>query len=270
MFKSIQTALFAAFVGVLVIGFLILFLLAAPRIKTNAVNRIADELFKQVSLTQQEYASLLTQKAGNKFLQARANKAAELSGSRVTIIAENGIVLADSGTPDQQVKDLENHGARPEVLAAKTKSRGMSSRFSTTLGKDLIYVAVPLKDSGGNITGYLRFSVPETYATQIVWKVQQAAALALIVAVLISLFLSVAFARWFSRPVIRLSQATKMIAQGKFPLTIMRRSPFEVGELEASVEEMSRRLAESFKKLSNERTQVAAIISLTVASFSFV
>ena len=42
---------------------------------------------------------------------------------RVTLIAEDGIVLADSATPVSRLPQLENHAGRPEVLAARALDR---------------------------------------------------------------------------------------------------------------------------------------------------
>jgi len=253
--------LFAAFISVIVIGFLVLALLATPLIKSATVNQISAELLKQVALVGQDITDLVMQKVSDTKLQNKVLKVARLTNSRVTIISADGIVLADSGTPFDQVKNLENHGNRPEVVEARDKGQGRSSRFSNTLNKELIYVAVPLKNSGNNIIGYLRFSVNETYAAGIVLKIQKAAVVALVIAVLVALILSMFFSRSFSLPIIRLSQAAKMIAQGQFPITILHHSRFEVGILEQSVEEMSKKLAKSFQKLSNERTQISTIVS---------
>jgi two-component system phosphate regulon sensor histidine kinase PhoR len=261
MFKNFQTALFAVFVGIVIFSLLIFALIATPRIRATAIDQLSSELFKQASLVLEEYRTLLMRKASMPEIQAKTLESAKLSKSRVTVIANDGIVLGDSATPLEKVKDLENHADRPEVLQARREGRGKSVRFSSTVAEDLIYVALPLKDRKQNIMGFLRFSVPTTYATDLVMKTNKSMLVALGIAVIVAISASIIFARSFSKPISRLAVISRKIAEGKFPLTIMRRSRYEVGKLEEAVEQMSRRLAEMFQNLSAERSQISAILS---------
>ena len=65
-----------------------------------------------------------------------------LTSIRVTLIDKDGKVLADS---DADVKTMENHKNRPEVFEATYKPYGMSIRNSSTLHKELLYVAKKIK-----------------------------------------------------------------------------------------------------------------------------
>lgn len=57
---------------------------------------------------------------------------------RITIIDEKGNVIAES---DKDKTLLENHGTRIEVLEAKDFGIGKSLRYSTTINKELLYIA---------------------------------------------------------------------------------------------------------------------------------
>lgn len=65
----------------------------------------------------------------------RIKKAADL---RLTLIAPDGTVIADS---DSDPATMENHATRPEVLAATQDISGTEIRYSETLKYDLLYVA---------------------------------------------------------------------------------------------------------------------------------
>ena len=54
---------------------------------------------------------------------------------------------------------MENHLNRPEIQEARLKGKGSSIRYSTTIGVDMLYVAVPVK-TGEAITGYVRLARP--------------------------------------------------------------------------------------------------------------
>jgi len=72
-------------------------------------------------------------------------KLGQLSGARLTIIKNDGKVLADSKENPAQ---MENHAKRPEVIKAITGETGSSVRYSSTLRKNMLYVALPVKRSG--------------------------------------------------------------------------------------------------------------------------
>ncbi|HEV2104962.1 MAG TPA: ATP-binding protein [Candidatus Eisenbacteria bacterium] len=63
-----------------------------------------------------------------------------LTGLRVTLIARDGRVLADSRA---RAAALENHAGRPEVRAALAGRAGEAERRSRSIGVELQYVAVP-------------------------------------------------------------------------------------------------------------------------------
>jgi two-component system phosphate regulon sensor histidine kinase PhoR len=260
-FKSIKTALFAAFVGIIFICFIIFAAFAMPRLRASTIDQIGNDLFGQMALIEGNYASLIESQASPKSIQEKVIETAKLSQSRVTLIDKAGIVLADSKTPFDRLGQLENHGDRPEVVQARIEGRGRSVRFSSTLGTDLIYAAVSLKDEYGGLLGYLRFSVPSTYATQLTLKIYKSMLAALVLAVLAAIFASLLLSSVFTKPIVRLTNIAEKISAGEFPSAIVRRSRFEIRLLEDAVENMSKRLAEDFNKLSFERGQISAILS---------
>ncbi len=61
-----------------------------------------------------------------------------LIGLRITIIDQNGVVIAES---DKDKTLLENHLNRIEVLQSKFKEYGATVRYSDTVKKDLLYLS---------------------------------------------------------------------------------------------------------------------------------
>ena len=87
-----------------------------------------------------------------------ADAFAEDGHFRVTLIALDGTVLGDSLLSLEEVRNIENHANRPEVLLAKESGMGISRRFSDTLKIDLLYLAV--RFSNQNSKGYFRVALP--------------------------------------------------------------------------------------------------------------
>src|SRR5262245_40230476 len=76
---------------------------------------------------------------------------------RITLIAADGTVLADSGVSDPAA--LGTRADRPEVIAAKTQPHGVSTRYSTTLQRLLTYVAVRVENPNGPVA-FVRVALP--------------------------------------------------------------------------------------------------------------
>jgi len=87
-----------------------------------------------------------------------ANRLGRATTSRITIIALDGQVLGDSKLSLNEVRLVENHGQRPEVLEALTTGKGIYRRYSTTLETEMLYVAIPFGEP--ETTGTVRAAKP--------------------------------------------------------------------------------------------------------------
>ncbi len=104
--------------------------------------RVETELLRQAATAKQHVELVLGQAAPD--LDQLADQLGAASASRITLIAPDGWVAGDSELSPQQLTTLENHGSRPEVLAARAGGRGINRRFSTTLDTEMLYVAIKL------------------------------------------------------------------------------------------------------------------------------
>lgn len=87
---------------------------------------------------------------------AIAYRYARDTGSRVVIVNRNGVALIDS---DPRTRGVESFRSRPEIRLALRGHVASGTRHSSTLGRDLLYVAVPVA-SGGRIDGAVRITYP--------------------------------------------------------------------------------------------------------------
>ena len=115
--------------SVLTICLLIVFSLAvvgvylAHRERESLVNQVIARLEAQASLLAAETPESLV------FGDAWARGVAARTKARVTVVAGDGRVLADSEEPSQQ---MENHGGRPEISDARHAGSGRSVRLRMT------------------------------------------------------------------------------------------------------------------------------------------
>lgn len=141
---------------------------------------------------------------------------------RMTIVTADGTVLADSV---ERPADMENHGDRPEIVAALDGEVGFDRRVSATQDVEQIYVAVPSSFNGERVA--LRVSDSLERINQVAASSRRFGLLLLLAAIV---FAGAAVARMTaiaSRPVVRLSDAAHAMARGNLSAPI----PEEAGEL---------------------------------------
>ena len=133
-------------------------------------------------------------------------------GGRVVVVGPAGALLADS-SPLQGSSSSRSFADRPEFIKALGGSEANGTRFSNTLGRDLLYVAVPLV-SNGAVIGAVRLSFETSYVNNRIQRVWIGLA-ALAVAILALVFLvSLRLARIVTQPVSALESAAKQLGTG--------------------------------------------------------
>ncbi|MGD9715959.1 MAG: sensor histidine kinase [Sulfuricurvum sp.] len=85
---------------------------------------------------------------------ALAKQTALKTGYRVTVIAEDGTVIAES---DTDKRGMENHLGRIEVMHSMSQPYGMTIRYSDTLKTDFIYIAKKITTPGKTL--YFRLAM---------------------------------------------------------------------------------------------------------------
>jgi signal transduction histidine kinase len=143
-------------------------------------------------------------------LQAVVTNYSEETDGRAVIVDANGEVLADS---DPAIDGQRNFSTRPEIAAALDMQVSTGTRYSTTLGTGLVYVAVPVT-SGQTVHGAVRL----TYSTDQVdarvyryWLLLLGAGLVTLAA---ATAIGILLARWVTRPLAMLQTAATRIGNG--------------------------------------------------------
>ncbi len=143
-------------------------------------------------------------------LKQMTTKLAAETDCRVTLIAADGRVLADS---EHEPATMDNHHTRPEVLAAKREGIGRVTRRSDTLGTELYYVALPM-DLNAHRGSVIRLSVPLTQVSAAGWQVRRITLAGLVLAVGLVILLSLWLARGIVRPLGEVERAAVAFAEG--------------------------------------------------------
>ena len=108
----------------------------SKEIKDNHVSNLKDSLIIQARLISDQIPSFFTNN-----LDDICRRFKEKTGARVTIIDSSGKVMGDSDEPSEK---MENHSDRPEIKDAEISDVGSSIRYSKTIQKDLLYLAIAI------------------------------------------------------------------------------------------------------------------------------
>lgn len=221
---------------------------ASLLLKQSVISQAQDELAAQAHL----FRVRLERQAAAEYGGVCAEFSAAL-GSRFTIIAASGQVLADS---EQELR-FDNHADRPEILAALAGAVGVSRRRSHSLGKELLYVAVPLR-RGDEIWGAARAALPAYLLNERLAALRGKLLLAAVPALLLAAAASFFLALRVSRPLEEIEQGVLRFTQGGLRHRIRIAGPLEITNLAESCNRMAAQLDERSESL---RKQLALLES---------
>ncbi len=221
-------------------------------------NREADlkkELFLSRALLETDAA--LSKDLGG--VDAAAHRIGEALDLRATVIAEDGTVVGDSEMDPEARRTAQNHKDRPEIRDAFEKGFGISKRHSISIGKDLLYVAVPFK--AGQNAGCLRLALPLSVLEDLEAKMLHIVIYAIGLIFLLSLFLTYIVSTLVSKPLKEMSQISRAMALGDFSRKPLIYPDDEIGDLAKAFAYMSERIKEQIEKIKKEGAKLDAVLS---------
>ena len=183
--------------------------------------------------------------------------AASQGNRRITLVDRDGRVRADSDFPPGPLPAIESHEDRPEIRAALDGRTGSATRRSETVGRAMLYVAVP----GG--PGAIRVAADLRQVDAIVRRAQSAVAGAALLALLVGGLLALVAGRSIARPLTQITAAARAIAAGS-PPRFPRSGVPDIDALVQALRQMHRQLADRFEELRREQAETAALVESMV------
>ena len=172
---------------------------------------------------------------------------ARASGARLTLVAPDGRVVADS---EAQPEKMENHRNRPEIMRALGGAEGSSIRRSPTIGANFLYVAVP---AGKNA---LRLAVPLSEVDRQVNAIRKRMLVSVALAFLPAMLLAAIFARHISRRLGRIIGYAAELAGGNFRASLAPTGGGELGVLARRLAETGDNLRRTVEALEREHAEL--------------
>jgi two-component system, OmpR family, phosphate regulon sensor histidine kinase PhoR len=247
------------FVRRLVLGFVLILVLTVGILFWSAERSLRRDLVGDIGLALQNEASLVREAlpADSAAWGSLVRRLAARTQHRITLIDSAGWVRTDSDFPPGPLPAIQNHGSRPEVRAALAGSTGMASRRSETVGRLLLYVAIP----GG--PGAVRVAAGLDQVDAVVGRAQRAVAGAALLALLIGSMLALAAGRSIARPLIEIGAAARAIAAGA-PPRFPRSGVPDIDSLVQALRQMHQQLGDRFDEIRREQAETTALVESMV------
>ena len=250
----IHHRLFAGFLGVVGLLVLLIVVLVGQGLRRELTATYQDELRRQLAL-----GAWLVDASPEAGLDSLARAITERVGYRTTFITLDGVVVGDSYVAPGLLDEVENHGQRPEVQAARNGDTAFVQRASATVGDRLLYGALQIRYAGTPVI--LRVAAPLTEVDATVRRVQGTiagtGALAMLLALVVAYFLSMAL----TRPIVQMADQARRLTRGDFDGRIFRQGG--VAELDDQTQAFNRltdELAARLSELRRERDEMQALI----------
>jgi len=248
--------LYPAFLLVIVISVLGVAWYSSRSLRTFYLDQVAHDLQSRAHLVEQQILAHLSAQ-DFKAADGLCKQIGARSGTRITVIFPTGEVVADS---DEAPSRMKNHADRPEFRRALEGDLGRSMRLSETLSQRMMYVAIPLSRDKG-VLAVVRTSVPVTAIDEALSDIYGRLFWAGVIIALCTAAISLVLSKRISRPVEEMTKVAKRFAGGELDLRLATPEAVELAELARALNEMARQLSLRIGTLTEERSQIQAILS---------
>jgi two-component system phosphate regulon sensor histidine kinase PhoR len=239
--------------------FVVLYFYLNSHLNNYLENRIQETLKSDLSLCRAFIENETEFKNGLPDETGLAKRISASLGMRSTIISASGVVAGDSDLGKNDLARAENHINRPEIQAAIKNGFGASKRFSTTIKKSMLYVAVPIGRSGQD--GFLRLAMPLSELEDAESGLRKIIIAAVFFMLILALILGYLISLLVSRPLIEMAQVARKLAKGDFSKKTFVHSSDEIGDLARAMNYMADEIKDKVNSLSSEKAKLGAVVS---------
>jgi two-component system, OmpR family, phosphate regulon sensor histidine kinase PhoR len=256
---TFRTRLFLTSLGVASLTLVVATALVSSSVQRATSERMQDSLRGQAQLAAEALSR--RQAASRSELDAEADAIARLVGARVTLVAADGTVLGDSDLDSEQLKELDNHGDRPEIQQARRDGIGMARRYSSTLRSEMLYVAVPVRNPELPELSEVRLALPATEVERQLAAVMRSAVAAFGAGIVAALVLAWATSLMVSRRVRAIAAVAERYAAGDWSRPARDYGRDEIGNVARALDTSAREIARRANDLASDRARMEAILS---------
>ena len=243
---SFRWKLFIAYICLLIPALLVFYIWTERWLRSTYLEVVRDQLEREVRML----ATVLD--LDSPTLDEQVDKTVEGVGRRLTVIAVDGRVIADSSFSGVDLEAMDNHASRPEIVAANRQGVGSSLRFSNSVQQPFLYVAWTIPEQSVSI----RVSTSVEGIEEAAAELRRALGGHTLVLILLGLPLAFLLSRHFSRPLGELDAAAGRIAAGDFSQPVQVRGTDEISHLGQTLQSMALQIEGQMLDLESERNHL--------------
>jgi len=249
------TLIFGILIALVLSG---IYLYLDKTLREHTYQRIRTDIKKQISLVESYLEEESVQNIRSYELDKIADKIGGKLELRVTIIDLDGRVFGDSELDENELIGVENHLHRPEVQQALKSKIGESRRFSTTIKKDMLYIAAVYGKN--NAQGIIRLAIPLLEIKLISNRVKKILMASLLFAFILAIIISFLASVFISKPVREISLITQDAARGNFSKRVPISSNDEIGDLSKAFNYMSEQIKLKLQEVNLSKSRLEAVL----------
>lgn len=175
--------------------------------------------------------------------------------TRITVILYSGKVIGDSLA---RVETMENHRNRPEIQKAFSGEKSVAIRYSDTLDKNMMYIAMPLAYSGSD-AAVIRTSASISAIDAKIEDMRNSIALVLVLTTVAAALASLYVSRRITRPVEKMRQGAQAFSTGDLTSQLSIPDTEELSQLARAMNYMAAELNKKIMDVKNRSRELEAV-----------
>lgn len=183
-----------------------------------------------------------------------------LANSRLTVVLPDGKVIGDS---DEDPARMEDHRDRPEIIQALSGQTGKSVRFSDTIRRMFMYLAVPLRHDG-KVVAVVRGAVPLSTIDAALSRIYRHIACGGAAMAAIGAIMAFYLSRRISRPLEALGSAAARLAAGDLDVRVSLAEGGEIKAFALALNQMAVQLKDRVESLARRTNEQKAVLTSMV------
>jgi two-component system phosphate regulon sensor histidine kinase PhoR len=252
-----QLILMSMITGLVVLVIVVSGALAERSLREREMANIERSLERRAELIRELASEVRFDVAERDALDAIADRAQPAAAARVTLIDSAGVVLGDSDVALDKLREVENHADRPEVRDALAGRVGSSTRRSSTVGRPLLYLAIP--EAHG--AGVVRLAVEVSDVDGAVAELRRSLVAAGVIGIAAALAVSFGLSWLTLRPLREMRRAADSIAGGDLGNRLTARGVDELGGISTAINQLAEQIRDRINDTTKEKEQLQAVLN---------
>ena len=254
--KRLLWQLYPSYLLITLISLLAVSLFASSAFKQFFLERTAADLKSRAHLLEKQieyFISPLDEMSVDSICKA----VGEQSFTRITVVLPSGKVVGDS---EEALENMNNHADRFEVAEALLGNVGTSTRYSSTLRQDMMYLAIPL-EKNNEVIAVLRTSIPITSIYDELRSIQIQIGFGGLLIALFAAGVSLFISKRISRPIEEMKKGAEQFARGDLAYRMPAPDTEEMRGLAEALNQMAAQLDDRIKTAIKQRNELEAVLS---------